>query len=92
MRAREESVEYYHELSVIRDLQTSPDGMIWIRRSGVDSIAEGPIDVLTPDGRYLGSFPSDTPMPAAFGPDGLLAFIEADDLGVQSVVVARLDR
>lgn len=92
MRAREESVEYYHELSVVRDLQTSPDGMIWIRRSGIDSIAEGPIDVLTPDGRYLGSFPSDTPMPAAFGPDGLLAFIEADDLGVQSVVVARLDR
>ncbi len=91
MRAREESFEFFHELSVIRELQTSPDGMIWIRRSGVDPIAVGPIDVVAPDGRYLGSYPSDRPMPAAFGPDGLLAFIEADDLGVQTVVVARLD-
>jgi len=90
MRAREESIEYYHELSVIRDLQTSPDGTIWIRRSGADPVAEGPIDVLTPDGRYLGSYPSDTPMPAAFGPNGLLAFIETDQLGVQTVVVRRL--
>ena len=92
MRAREESFEYYHELSVIRDLQTSPEGKIWIRRSGADPIAEGPIDVLTPDGRYLGSYPSDTLMPAAFGPNGLLAFIETDELGLQTVVVARLDR
>lgn len=90
MRAREESFEYYHELSVIRDLQTSPDGTIWIRRSGADPVAEGPIDVLTPDGRYLGSYPGDTPMPAAFGPNGLLAFIETDQLGVQTVVVRRL--
>ena len=92
MRAREESYEYYHELSVIQDLQTSPEGTIWIRRSGADPIAEGPIDVLTPDGRYLGSYPSDTLMPAAFGPNGLLAFIETDELGLQTVLVARLDR
>ena len=31
-------------------------------------------------------------MPAAFGPNGLLAFIETDELGLQTVVVARLDR
>ena len=90
LRNREESFEYYHELSVIRNLQTSPEGMIWIRRNGADPIAEGPIDILNPDGRYLGSYASDTPMPAAFGPNRLLAFIETDELGVQTVVVRRL--
>ena len=29
-------------------------------------------------------------MPAAFGPDGLVAFIETDELDVRSVVVRRL--
>ncbi len=46
--------------------------------------------MLTSDGRYLGSYPADTPMPAAFGPNGLLAFIETDELGVQTVVARRL--
>ena len=87
---REESFEYYHELSVVRDLQTTPDGTIWVRRSGSAPLADGPIDVLTSDGRYLGSYPADTPMPAAFGPNGLLAFIETDELGVQTVVVRRV--
>ena len=90
MREREESFEYYHELSVIRDLQTSPDRSIWIKRSGADPAAEGPIDILTPDGRYLGGYPAGTPMPDAFGSDGLLAFIETDALGVQTVVVRRV--
>ena len=29
-------------------------------------------------------------MPAAFGPDGLVAFVEMDELDVESVVVRRL--
>lgn len=29
-------------------------------------------------------------MPAAFGPEGLVAFIETDELGVDAVVVKRL--
>lgn len=40
-----------------------------------------------PDGRYLGSYPAGTtPLPAAFGPNGPVAFIEVDELGVQTVV------
>jgi len=54
-------------------------------------VSDGPIDVLTPDGRYLGTFPAEEmAMPGAFGPDGLAAFVEVDELGVQSVVVRRL--
>ena len=54
-------------------------------------MSDGPIDVLTPDGCYLGTFPADgMSMPGAFGPDGLAAFVEVDELGVQTVMVRRL--
>ena len=90
MRERVESLEFYHELPVIRDLQTTPDGTIWVWRRGPDPVTDGPIDVLTPDGRYLGSYPAGVRMPDAFGPGGLVAFIETDALGVQRVVVRRV--
>lgn len=51
----------------------------------------GPIDVVTADGRYVGTFATEaTPLPDAFGPDGMAAFIELDELDVASVVVRRL--
>lgn len=50
-----------------------------------------PIDVITLDGDYVGTFPAGaTLMPVAFGPDGLAAFIEFTDMDVQHVVVRRL--
>ena len=57
---------------------------------GEDPLGDGPIDVLTADGRYLGSYPAGTAMPIAFGPGGLTAFVESDELGVVTVVVRRL--
>ena len=89
MRERVETLEFYHELPVIRDFQTTPDGTIWVWRRGPDPVTEGPIDLVTSDGRYLGSYPVGTRMPDAFGPDGLVAFVETDALGVQTVVVRR---
>ena len=51
----------------------------------------GPIDVVTADGRYVGTFAAEaTALPDAFGPDGMAAFIELDELDVASVVVRRL--
>ena len=39
--------------------------------------AVGAINVWNPDGRYVGTLPpDDPPMPDAFGPDGLAAWIE----------------
>ena len=49
----------------------------------------GPIDVITSEGEYIGTLAS-TPMPAAFGPDGLVAYLEVDALDVATVVVRRL--
>ncbi len=49
----------------------------------------GPIDVIAAEGRYIGTL-ANAPMPAAFGPDGLVAYVEVDALDVATVVVRRL--
>ena len=70
-RERIASMEFYHEVPVVRTLHTSWEGNIWVRRRGEEPASVGPIDLITPDGRYLGTFAADaTAMPRAFGPDG----------------------
>ncbi len=91
-RAFLEALPAADEVPVVLDLRTTWDGEIWVRRRGDDLLGDGPIDVLAPDGRYLGSYPADTPMPTAFGPMGLLAFIETGELGEHTVVVKRVAR
>ena len=82
---------FYPELSVLHTLATTWDGHIWVQRRGPYPDTDGPIDVLTADGDYIGTLPAGTPgMPAAFGPEGLVAFIELDELDVATVVVRRL--
>lgn len=90
-RRRIAELEFHTELSVIRGLAATWDGHIWVLRRGAGPLDDGPIDVLTPDGSYLGSYPAGTTaLPTAFGPDGLVAFIEVSGLGVQTVVVKRI--
>lgn len=85
------NMEFYPEVPVVRDLQTSWEGSIWVLRRGEEPTGDGPIDVLTPDGRYIGTFAAGTTgLPDAFGPDGLAAFIERDEFDVRSVAVRRL--
>ena len=90
-RASIESMEFYDEIPVLSALKTSWEGTIWARRHGEGVTRDGPIDLLTADGSYLGTIPADaTAMPSAFGPDGLVAFVERDELDVPTVVVKRL--
>ena len=93
-RARIEDLEFFEEVSIVRGLKTDWNGGIWVQRHGEDpSDDDGPIDVLTMDGEYVGTYPAGAiEMPDAFGPDGLVAFIETDELDVQTVVVRRLVR
>ena len=50
-----------------------------------------PIDLLTPDGRYLGTIPATQGRwPAAIGPEGRVAYIEVNELGVPTVLVGRV--
>ena len=97
-RAREREIKriaelkFFDEVSIVRDLKTGWNGDIWVQRHGMEPHDDnGPIDVLTMDGRYVGTYPAGAAvMPAAFGPGGLVAFIETDELGVDAVVVGRL--
>ena len=88
---RIEDLEFAGEIPVVRGLGTTWDGHIWVLRRGEDPLADGPIDVLTADGRYLGSYPAGaTALPTAFGPGGLAVYVERNELGVQTVSVRRL--
>ena len=86
-----ETLQFFAEVPIVRGLRTGWEGTIWIQRAGGYAVGDGPVDVLAADGGYLGSFrPGTTTIPAAFGPDGLVAFIAVDELEVESVVVRRL--
>ncbi len=83
-------------------LRTPESGFPWEVDEAVDVLPLGrdllelgrepaAIDVVALDGRYVGTFPAGaTPMPVAFGPGGLAAFVELDELDVPTVVVRRL--
>jgi len=50
-----------------------------------------PIDVLTTDGRYIGTLGAgEARLPAAFGPGGRAAYVEVDELDVPTVRVGRV--
>lgn len=90
-RGRIESMEFYPEMPIVVALRTAWEGTIWVRRRGDYPETEGPIDLLDPRGGYIGTFPAgSTTLPEAFGPDGLVAFVETDELDVPYVVVKRL--
>ncbi|MDE2677255.1 MAG: hypothetical protein OXI76_05035 [Gemmatimonadota bacterium] len=94
VQARDEvdNTEFYAEISVLRGLRATWNGSFWVQRRGDEPWDdEGPIDVLGPDGRYRGTLAAGAPgMPMAFGPDGLVAFVERDELDVPTIVVKRL--
>lgn len=90
--AEVENMRFFPEVPVIASLRATWDGTLWVERSTEpDENETGPIDVITPDGRYVGTFPRGRlAMPDAFGPDGLVAFIETDEFDVPVIVVSRL--
>ncbi|MDH5589015.1 MAG: 6-bladed beta-propeller [Gemmatimonadota bacterium] len=83
-------MEFYPELPVLADLAAGWSGKLWVVRRGDDPAREGPIDILTSDGRYVGTLASGATLPAAFGPEGAVAYLERDEFDVPRVVVKRL--
>ena len=59
---------FYHEIPVVRGIEATWDGGLWIQRRGEDPWDdEGPIDVFNSDREYLGTLSAGDPaMPAAF--------------------------
>ena len=85
-----EDMVFAEEIPVISRLAVDRSDRIWVERSALGG-APGPTDILTADGQYFGTITPDVlRIPAAFGPDGLLAYIDRDELDIQRVRVVRL--
>jgi len=85
-----DSVEFAAVIPVIRDLRVDFDDRLWIQRQGAVAGDDGPIDIVSASGEYLGTLPA-MPLPDAFGPDGMVAWmVNGRDAEVERVVVRRL--
>ncbi len=79
------------EVPVVEGVAVDSEDRIWITRTGDDAVSRGPADVFTADGDYLGTLAADEfRVPDAFGPGGLMAYVEVNDLDVAVVRVLRL--
>lgn len=87
-----QEMTFYPEVPVIGEIRATPDGFVWVKRQDpVNEDYDGLIDVFDPEGSYVGTFPKDgLRMPVAFGPGGLVAYWETDDMDIPSIVVYRL--
>lgn len=82
-------MEFADTIPALQGLRVTPSGKLWIERTGQNVGDPGPVDVVTPQGQYLGTV-TGIGLPDAFSRGGLAAFIEYDDDGVGKVVVRRL--
>ena len=91
MEAMAPEMEFASEVPVIEGMAVDAEDRVWVTRSGMDGVSRGPTDVHTASGNYLGTLRADEfRIPDAFGPDGLMAYIETDELGIPFVRVLRL--
>lgn len=85
-----DAVPFAEFMSIVTSIRTDPQGRIWVQRRDRDGGAAGPIDLVTAEGRYIGTLPAQD-LPNAVSASGLGAWIVTDDeLGVERVVVRRL--
>ena len=91
LEARVESLEFGAEMPVLAGMAVDWVGRIWVERTGQRVGDDGSIDLIDAQDRYVGSIdPDEFRIPDAFGPNGLAAFIETDEMDVPRVVVRRL--
>ena len=89
--AQVEHMVFTDEIPVIADMAIDREDRIWIVRTGPGGDGEGPTDLMTAEGEYLGSLPPGAvEIPSAFGPGGLMAYVETGELDVPTVRVVRL--
>ncbi|MDE2664388.1 MAG: hypothetical protein OXI39_15480 [Gemmatimonadota bacterium] len=86
-----EGLTFADEVPVLYGLKVDWEDRIWVKRRGPTGDDDGPTDIVTPDGDYVGTLPPEgLRTPDAFGPGGLLAYIERDELDLPTVRVVRL--
>ena len=85
------NMAFFPEIPVVESMAADWEGRIWVQRSSGVPGEPGPTDVITAGGGYVGTLPPDgLRIPDAFGPGGLAAYIELDELDVATVRVVRL--
>lgn len=82
-------MEFADTIPALRGLRVAPSGKLWIERTGPVVGEPGPIDLVTPEGQYLGTI-TGTALPDAISRSGLAGYIERDENDVERVVVRRL--
>lgn len=82
-------MEFADTIPALRGLRVAPSGKLWIERTGPVVGEDGPIDLVTPEGQYLGTI-TGTALPDAISPSGLAAWIERDENDVERIVVRQL--
>ncbi len=91
MEARLETMVFAEEIPVVARLAVDWEGRIWLERNGSEVGEPGPTDLIDSSWQYLGTAAAGgVRIPSAFGPGGLAAYIEEDELGVPRVVVRKL--
>ncbi len=85
------SMAFPRQIPVIENLGVDGDGRIWVGRTSDPPGGIGPIDLLEPDGSYLGTITGGSmAFPSTFGPDGLIACVEEDQVDVPVATVFRI--
>lgn len=85
-----ERMTFNEVIPAIEALAVDGEDRLWVARTPPPG-EEGPIDIVTPDARYLGTIPpGGFRIPDAFGPDGLIAYADAHDLGYPIVRVLQM--
>lgn len=82
-----ERMTFAEVIPAIGALAVDGEDRLWVARTPPPG-EEGPIDIVTADARYLGTIPpGGLRIPDAFGPDGLVAYVDTHDLGYPVVRV-----
>lgn len=91
IRDHAKQMTFARHIPVIAAVGVDSEDRIWVSRTARDGSSRGPTDIFAVDGNYLGTLANeDVGMPYAFGPDGLMAYVERDQLGAPVVRVIRL--
>jgi hypothetical protein len=86
-RVRE--LQFADTVRTIQGMTVTPGGKLWVERTPASIGDPGPIDILTPDGRYLGTVRG-IKLPNAVSATGRAVWLERDGDDVEHVVVRQL--
>lgn len=82
-------MQFADTIPALQGLRVSPSGKLLVERTGANVGDVGPVDVITPEGQYLGTF-TGIGLPDAISRGGLAAYIDYDEDQVGHVIVRRL--